>query len=83
MKAALEPDTMAAMRRVRCPQCHTECEWANNPFRPFCSERCKLIDLGAWLDERYTIPGDPPDQAEEVPEAPAEPVVRSTRTRPA
>jgi len=29
----------------------------DNPFRPFCSERCKLIDLGAWAEERYAIPG--------------------------
>jgi endogenous inhibitor of DNA gyrase (YacG/DUF329 family) len=29
----------------------------NNPYRPFCSERCKLIDLGAWLGEQYRIPG--------------------------
>jgi endogenous inhibitor of DNA gyrase (YacG/DUF329 family) len=30
---------------------------ADNPSRPFCSERCKLIDLGAWAEERYSIPG--------------------------
>jgi len=34
-------------------------EWnANSPWRPFCSERCKLIDLGAWASERHVIPGD-------------------------
>lgn len=32
--------------------------WEGNPHRPFCSERCRLVDLGAWLDERYAIPGD-------------------------
>lgn len=31
----------------------------DNPSRPFCSERCKLIDLGAWAEERYSIPGRP------------------------
>jgi len=33
-------------------------EWATAPFRPFCSERCRLIDLGAWLTEQHAIPGD-------------------------
>lgn len=43
--------------RVRCPQCGVESEWnAANPFRPFCSERCKLIDLGAWASEAYRVP---------------------------
>jgi len=32
--------------------------WAETEFRPFCSERCRLIDLGQWLDERYVIPGE-------------------------
>jgi endogenous inhibitor of DNA gyrase (YacG/DUF329 family) len=42
---------------VRCPQCGGESEWgATNPFRPFCSERCKLIDLGAWASEAYRVP---------------------------
>jgi endogenous inhibitor of DNA gyrase (YacG/DUF329 family) len=41
----------------RCPQCGGEAEKRENPFRPFCSERCKLIDLGNWLGERYRIPG--------------------------
>jgi len=35
-------------------------EWSEAaPFRPFCSERCKLIDLGAWLTEQRAIPGEP------------------------
>ncbi|GIU82081.1 MAG: hypothetical protein KatS3mg006_1145 [Pyrinomonadaceae bacterium] len=33
-------------------------EYFGNEFRPFCSERCKLIDLGAWADEQYRIPGE-------------------------
>lgn len=45
-------------KRVRCPQCGAKAEYqADNPSRPFCSERCKLIDLGAWAEERYSIPG--------------------------
>jgi uncharacterized protein len=30
-----------------------------NPFRPFCSERCRLVDLGGWFEERFRIPGEP------------------------
>lgn len=41
---------------VKCPTCRTPTEWsADNPFRPFCSERCKLIDLGAWANEDYAV----------------------------
>jgi endogenous inhibitor of DNA gyrase (YacG/DUF329 family) len=43
--------------RVKCPTCRKETTWENNPHRPFCSERCRLIDLGAWAEERYRIPG--------------------------
>lgn len=43
---------------VDCPTCGTKVEWiAANRFRPFCSERCKQIDLGAWAGEKYTILG--------------------------
>jgi hypothetical protein len=46
--------------RVACPTCRREIEWlASNPWRPFCSERCKLVDLGAWLSEQHAIPGEP------------------------
>ena len=44
--------------RVACPVCRKETEWEGNPFRPFCSERCKLTDLGAWAGEEYRIPGE-------------------------
>lgn len=45
---------------VSCPQCRTQVEWSeSNAFRPFCSERCKLIDLGAWADESHRIAGEP------------------------
>jgi uncharacterized protein len=47
--------------RVKCPTCEREIEWSDEfPFRPFCSERCRLIDLGAWLSEQRAIPGEPP-----------------------
>ena len=42
---------------VSCPQCGASVVWdAASPFRPFCSERCKMIDLGAWATESYRIP---------------------------
>jgi uncharacterized protein len=42
---------------VACPQCGQAVVYStDNPFRPFCSERCKMIDLGAWADETYRIP---------------------------
>ncbi|HEV7716822.1 MAG TPA: DNA gyrase inhibitor YacG [Steroidobacteraceae bacterium] len=47
--------------RVKCPTCGRQTEWSDAaPFRPFCSERCRLIDLGAWLSEQRAIPGDKP-----------------------
>jgi len=47
-----------ALLRVNCPTCQRELEWQSARFRPFCSERCRLIDLGAWLAEQHAIPGD-------------------------
>jgi len=54
------------MTVVACPTCGKKVEWTPaNKFRPFCSERCKQIDLGAWAEEKYAIPGksanDPQD----------------------
>jgi len=55
-----------AARGLRCPRCGTIVTAAGNAFRPFCSERCKLIDLGAWLGESYRIPAEhPPESAGE------------------
>ena len=47
------------IRVVRCPNCNkpTKAE-QDNPWRPFCSERCKLIDLGEWIAEEKRIPSD-------------------------
>ncbi len=41
----------------RCPECGESTPWQGNPWRPFCSERCQLIDLGAWAGEEYRVPG--------------------------
>jgi len=51
---------------IKCPTCRREIEWTASDYRPFCSERCKLIDLGAWLTEKHAIPGTP------VPEDPGQ-----------
>ena len=51
------------MPTVPCPTCNRPVTWSDeSKWRPFCSERCKLIDLGAWASEQRTIPDDaPPD----------------------
>jgi endogenous inhibitor of DNA gyrase (YacG/DUF329 family) len=47
------------VKTVACPTCQRPVEWSpDSPFRPFCSERCKLIDLGAWASEQHRIPGE-------------------------
>jgi endogenous inhibitor of DNA gyrase (YacG/DUF329 family) len=47
---------------VECPTCKAPVQWTkDSPWRPFCSERCRLIDLGDWLEERNRIPDEPGD----------------------
>jgi endogenous inhibitor of DNA gyrase (YacG/DUF329 family) len=56
--------------KVKCPTCGRSIEWSDQfPVRPFCSERCRVIDLGAWLTEKHVIPSEesaaesqPPDE---------------------
>jgi endogenous inhibitor of DNA gyrase (YacG/DUF329 family) len=50
---------------VRCPQCGKEAEFSGNEHRPFCSERCKLLDFGDWADEKYALPTEVSDLSEE------------------
>jgi endogenous inhibitor of DNA gyrase (YacG/DUF329 family) len=48
---------MTEVKTVACPQCGAPVAWAaTSKWRPFCSERCKLIDLGDWASERYRVP---------------------------
>ncbi len=60
----------AAPRTVPCPGCGKKSVFEPwNPWRPFCSERCRMVDLGAWAAESYRIPGNPgedesPDEKE-------------------
>ena len=59
-------------KKTKCPQCGRLTVYSTeNKFRPFCSERCKLIDLGAWADESYKIPvghssSDPLSSSEDI-----------------
>ncbi len=55
---------------VPCPQCGKELHWdVTNRFRPFCSERCKLIDMGKWASEEYRIEQRDQEFPEEPPTA--------------
>lgn len=51
--------------KMTCPHCRKETAWEGNPYRPFCSERCKTIDLAAWADEKYRVPDKPSTSEEE------------------
>jgi endogenous inhibitor of DNA gyrase (YacG/DUF329 family) len=54
---------------VKCPTCGRSIEWSDqSPFRPFCSERCRIIDLGAWLTEKHAIPGNESQLEPDAPE---------------
>ncbi|WP_126453538.1 DNA gyrase inhibitor YacG [Sulfuriflexus mobilis] len=55
---------------VKCPTCGRPVEWVEQSrWKPFCSERCKLIDLGAWADESHSIPGEEiPKENNDTPE---------------
>jgi uncharacterized protein len=50
---------------VKCPTCGEVVKYENNEFRPFCSERCKLLDFGAWADERYNLPAESSEMTEQ------------------
>jgi hypothetical protein len=53
---------------VKCPICTAPVEWSEaSPWRPFCSERCRTIDLGEWAANRRSIPGQPADSADDAP----------------
>ncbi len=50
----------------RCPVCDAPVDLQTTPTVPFCSDRCRLVDLGRWLDESYGVPAPPPADDEEV-----------------
>jgi endogenous inhibitor of DNA gyrase (YacG/DUF329 family) len=51
--------------KITCPICKKTTTWEENPWRPFCSEKCKLIDLGKWISEEYRIEGKESEQEDE------------------
>jgi endogenous inhibitor of DNA gyrase (YacG/DUF329 family) len=53
---------------MRCPVCSREFEKAESTAMPFCSERCRTIDLGRWLGENYRLPVAPEPDVEESPD---------------
>ncbi len=57
-------------KHPKCPNCKKTTAEKDNAFFPFCCERCRLIDLGQWLDGRYTVPGSdsPPTFTPDSPE---------------
>jgi len=57
---------MTQARFVSCPRCGAQAAWLpENRYRPFCSERCKLIDLGDWAMEKYRVPVEEDKDARE------------------
>jgi endogenous inhibitor of DNA gyrase (YacG/DUF329 family) len=56
------------VRTVRCPICKSEVP-INDPNMPFCSDRCRLIDLGNWASDKYAIPVKQPNEFRELEEA--------------
>ena len=61
-----EPTLPEGARIVPCPTCKKPSVWhTDNRWRPFCCERCKAIDLGAWASDAYVIPGSAPSPEDE------------------
>lgn len=60
---------MSTIKNIACPTCGKKNTWIkDNTSRPFCSERCKLIDLGDWADEKFRVSGDEINSSEEEAE---------------
>ncbi len=53
------------MPLVKCPNCGKQVEYTGNEFRPFCSERCKMLDFGSWADEEFALPTETSELSEE------------------
>src|SRR5882724_11938736 len=56
---------LLTMPLIKCPNCGEEVEYTGNEFRPFCSERCKLLDFGAWADAEYKLPAETSELSDE------------------
>ncbi|MEO5763751.1 MAG: DNA gyrase inhibitor YacG [Casimicrobiaceae bacterium] len=58
---------MTAARSVKCPQCGAVVPWTPaSSYRPFCSERCRTLDLGAWASGAYRVPVPQSDDGDET-----------------
>lgn len=66
-----EKATATKPKTVICPSCGADAVYApSNPFRPFCSARCKNADLGAWASESFRMPANPLPEDQSGDEAP-------------
>ena len=46
---------MSTPKNIKCPSCKKPGDWFATPFGPFCSKRCKLVDLGKWFSEEHVV----------------------------
>jgi len=64
---------MKPLPKVKCPTCKNEGDWFAGSYGPFCSHRCKLIDLGKWFNQEHCISEPlPPEHLEKIAELPAD-----------
>jgi uncharacterized protein len=54
--------------KVKCPKCEKDFFYYDSESRPFCSDRCKMIDLGGWMTESYAVPSQSPLELDELEE---------------
>lgn len=57
---------MAKKLIIKCPQCAAEFDYYTSEFRPFCSDRCRMVDLGHWLYENYKVPSQETPSEEDI-----------------
>jgi endogenous inhibitor of DNA gyrase (YacG/DUF329 family) len=60
------------MSTIRCPICQKQFDPAGSKAMPFCSERCRQIDLGRWLGEKYSVPVEKEEEEEAADGTPKE-----------
>lgn len=60
---------MSKTFQVECPTCNKKFNYYESKFRPFCTERCRMVDLGHWLDENYKVSSNSPIDIDELEEA--------------
>lgn len=57
---------MTKVLEVKCPHCKEKFNYYGSEFRPFCSERCKMVDLGHWFSENYTVASNEPLSEQDI-----------------